>query len=203
MIKCVIFDLGNVIVRNNPSKWRRKLSQYCIGPVFAGRDSILVAPLRMHSLMSKGKISNREFYRKVVRKSERKHLPQKKFERIYADIFTANVPVQSLARRLKKKYKLLLLSDTDEIHFSHVRKRFPVIGVFRHHVLSCRVGCKKPAMAIYREAVKKSGFKAGECVFIDDKAKNVAGAKRAGMRAVQYTTNARLKKDLKRLGVTF
>ncbi len=203
MIKCIIFDLGNVLVRNNPSKWRRKLSQHCIGPVFAKKDSIIVAPLIIHRLMSEGKISNKAFYRKVVRKSERKNFTQKKFERIYADMFTANVPVQSLARRLKKKYELLLLSDTDEIQFSHIRKKFPVLGIFRRHILSCRVGCKKPAMPIYRAAIEKSGCRPEECVFIDDKAKNVDGAKRAGMRGIHHTTTAKLKRSLRSFGVKF
>ncbi len=203
MVKCVIFDLGNVIVRNEPSRHCRELSRYCVGPVIACGGSLLVAPRRTHRLMSTGKIGSKAFYREAVRKSGQKNLPQRKFERLYADMFRANVPVQRLARKLKEKYGLLLLSDTDEIHFRHIMRKFPVMGVFSRHILSCRVGCKKPAMAIYREAIKKSGFNANECVFIDDKAKNVAGARKAGMHSIRYTTDAKLKSSLKRIGVKF
>ena len=43
--------------------------------------------------------------------------------------------------------------------------------------------------------------KPNECIFIDDMQENVDAAKRLGIAAVRFTTLAKLKKDLARLGI--
>ncbi len=201
MIKCVIFDLGNVIVKNNPSKASRRLAKYCRIAKFT-RDTLFVAPWKLQRLFGKGKISRRAFYRKVVKKTAQKRFPQEKFEKAYSDMFTNNVPVQRIARKLKETYKVMLLSNTDVLDFSYL-KHFPVMKIFSGYILSYKVGYLKPHRKIYVAAVRKSGFKANECVFIDDRKENADGARKAGMHGIHYTTNARLRQQLKQLRVKF
>jgi 2-haloacid dehalogenase len=42
----------------------------------------------------------------------------------------------------------------------------------------------------------------GQCAFIDDSLPNVEGARRIGMRALQFTSIDRLLEDLEALGVS-
>lgn len=53
-------------------------------------------------------------------------------------------------------------------------------------VVSSRAGCAKPSAAIYEHFLAKSGLKAEECVFVDDKEENVVAAEQKGFRGVRF-----------------
>lgn len=58
---------------------------------------------------------------------------------------------------------------------------------------SAALGVRKPDDAFYRLAAAQVGAEPGEIGFVDDVADNVAAARRAGWRAVQFTGAAALK----------
>jgi len=63
---------------------------------------------------------------------------------------------ESLIAGLRGRHRLLVLSNTNPIHFSMLRERY---GVFRHFdsfVLSYEVGALKPDAEIYREAIERA-----------------------------------------------
>jgi putative hydrolase of the HAD superfamily len=67
---------------------------------------------------------------------------------------------------------------------------------------SWRFATKKPDAAIYHALASRLSVGASACVFIDDKTRNVEGARTAGMRAVRFTGEAALFDDLVRFGLT-
>jgi 2-haloacid dehalogenase len=75
------------------------------------------------------------------------------------------------------------------------------LGRFRGVVVSGRIGLVKPDRAIYAHAIERFGLAPERTVFIDDSAKNVAGAAEAGLRAVHYTGPEALARDLAALGL--
>ena len=200
MIKCIISDLGNVIVKNHPMWMCKGLAKYScltarqIYERYIGSEDF-------HKTFSLGNTSNKEFYKNSLKKTKAKNLPQKRFERIYAGIFTNNISYQKLLRKLKRNYKLILLSNTNTIHFNYKLKRLPVLNLFDSFVLSYRISSVKPSLKIYKAALKESGFKAKECVYIDDIKAYADAAKKIGVHGLHYTTTAKLKKDIRRLGV--
>ena len=65
---------------------------------------------------------------------------------------------------------------------------YPRLGtLFRDIVVSGIEGMLKPEPAIYRLLLDRNGLMAGDCVFIDDSAANVAGAQAIGMDAIRFT----------------
>ena len=72
---------------------------------------------------------------------------------------------------------------------------------FRGIIVSGDELLTKPDPAIYRLALDRFGLHAEECVFIDDRADNVAGAQNVGMEAVLFTDATALRGDFARLGV--
>jgi 2-haloacid dehalogenase len=75
------------------------------------------------------------------------------------------------------------------------------LGRFRGVVVSGRIGLVKPDAAIYDHTIARFGVVPGRTVFIDDSAKNVAGAAAAGLRAVHFTGPEALARDLAALGL--
>ena len=59
----------------------------------------------------------------------------------------------------------------------------------------------KPDPAIFRLFCARAGLAAQDCLFIDDKPENCAGAESIGMAAVHFTSPAALEADLQRHGL--
>ncbi len=68
-------------------------------------------------------------------------------------------------------------------------------------MLSCEVRCRKPDPAIYRHLLGLTDVPAERPLFVDDKPKNVRGARRAGMHAVVFTGERAFMRALEDLGV--
>ena len=72
---------------------------------------------------------------------------------------------------------------------------------FRGIIVSGDELLAKPDPAIYQLALDRFGLHAADCVFVDDRADNVAGAQSVGMEARLFTDAAALKAELGRLGI--
>jgi putative hydrolase of the HAD superfamily len=83
--------------------------------------------------------------------------------------------------------------------------RFKVFGLreyFDVALTSCYVGLRKPDAAMYQRAIDIVGGPAERILFIDDRPENVAGAKSAGLIAIQYTGEAELREELARFSAS-
>ena len=125
------------------------------------------------------------------------------FNRRYTDIFTAEVPgITELMRQLKAKgYRLLGLSNWSTKVFDVMRKFPKPFAELEGSLISYQGHLLKPDEAIYDAFCERFGVKADECLFIDDKAENIEGAKRAGWHGVVFTTTEQLRRDLQLSGI--
>jgi transcription antitermination factor NusB len=73
--------------------------------------------------------------------------------------------------------------------------------VFSAVVTSSRVGALKPDPAIYQAAADAAGAAPGDCLFVDDRPENVAGALAIGIPAIRFVDASRLQKTLTRVGL--
>lgn len=85
--------------------------------------------------------------------------------------------------------------------FRETRPRFPFLEHFRDIVVSGDERLIKPDAAIYRVLLSRNGLDAEACLFIDDNAGNVEGAKVVGMQGHHFTTAQNLRADLQRRGL--
>ena len=108
---------------------------------------------------------------------------------------------ESLVEQLRRRYRMLVLSNTNAIHFEMVRDTYPLLRHFDHYVLSYEVGALKPEPAIYREAVRHARCEPGECFFTDDIPDYVEGARREGIDAVRFTGYEALCGELRARGI--
>jgi epoxide hydrolase-like predicted phosphatase len=147
-----------------------------------------------------GRLSGRAYHRLVMARLGAE-ITYEEFFPIYGDIFTEVPATGELLRRLKRRYPLYLLSDTNEIHFGYVRGAVEVLRLFDAFVVSYEVGVLKPDPRIYQEVLRRAELPAEACVFVDDRPGNVEGAARLGIHAVQFTSADQVAADLTRLGV--
>jgi len=113
-------------------------------------------------------------------------------------------PLQDSAflKKLSKKYKLALLSNTDPVHVAYMESSYDFFSLFPVRVYSCTVGAAKPDPLIYRQALRGCRVRAREAVYIDDIPAYVEAAQALGMRAICYRSPDQLRSQLAEVGVS-
>ena len=199
MIKAIISDMGNVILPFDVSLFLRKMAQYSS----MKKREVMEIPVlhdRLIKSFSKGEISSKKYY-ESMKDAFKADLKFKEFRNIYCDIFSLNTEVLKALTKLRGKNKLLLLSNTDTLHFNFVRKRFPEIFIFDGYILSYEAGCIKPEDEIFKLALKKSKEEPENTLFIDDMEENIEAAMALGMKTIHFDSRIDLSAELEKFGV--
>ncbi len=199
----IIFDFGNVVAHFDYRKAASKLGDR-LG--ISGEELLeRLRPLGFSDLLKKyesGQISA-EGFSKGVSEMIGLTISHDVFAAAWADIFTANESIAPLIDGLRREgYTLVLGSNTNDLHARQFRGQFAgTLAHFDRLVLSYEVGHIKPSAAFYLACTEAAGAEPADCVFIDDLAENIEGAKAAGLVGLLYQSTGRLIEDLAALGV--
>ena len=201
MIKAIIFDLGRVIVPFDFKRGYARMEPLCGIPAadIPGR----IGPTGLVQRFESGGIEPRDF---VAQLSAHLNLnaSYEAFCEIWSSIFLPETLVpEDLLRALRRNYRMVLLSNTNAIHFEMIRENYPLLRHFDAFVLSYRAGAMKPSPVIYRKAIAEARCQAHECFFTDDIAEYVAGAREQGIDAVQFQSSVQIEEELERRGVVW
>jgi putative hydrolase of the HAD superfamily len=98
-----------------------------------------------------------------------------------------NEPVWTLAAEFRRAGgRTAFLSNSGPEVMARVRTRWPLEARFDAVVISCEVGLFKPDPRIYELCLERLVLPAAGTLFVDDRADNVAGAARVGLRTLQF-----------------
>jgi glucose-1-phosphatase len=192
--KAVILDLGRVLVYFDFAHAYRVFEGFCPCPAADMSKRLFTTDLvQRHET---GRLEPRDFH---ARFSELLGLDLEygRFCEIWGSIFTHALLPESLLESLASRYRLILLSNTNPIHFETIRAKYPHLKHFHDLVLSYEVGAMKPDPAIYRAAIERAGCRPEECFYADDIPEFVEGGRRAGLDAVQFESREQLEEELR------
>lgn len=196
MIKTFIFDLGKVIVPFELDNEMKMLEAVCDFSHLEIRQKIFASQEVL--LFETGKIAPEEFF-DFLKNLLHLRMNFEEFVRAWNSIFSLEPIVpENLIERLSKKYRLVILSDTNTLHFEFIRENFPILRFFDDFVVSYEVGFVKPAPEIFQAAVEKAVCLPEECFFTDDREINIEGAKQFGINAVQFISAAQFGTELEK-----
>jgi putative hydrolase of the HAD superfamily len=99
------------------------------------------------------------------------------------------------------KYMLGALNNEARETNAYRLEHFGLRKYFQAALSSCYLGLRKPEPAIYRRALDILGRPPERILFIDDRVENVAGAARAGLKAIRFEGAEGLRRELVGLGV--
>ncbi|MDP3000322.1 MAG: HAD family phosphatase [Bryobacterales bacterium] len=194
MIKTLIFDLGGVIVPLDFPRAFQEISSFT--PHSADEIRRRIAATDLYVRAELGRISAAEFMREMSCQLDLS-TDETTFRRIWCSVFPPRTLIEDQwLEQLHERYRILMLSNTNVIHFEMIRDSYPILRHFDGFVLSYEVGHMKPAPEIYREAIRQAGCRPQECFFTDDTAANVEGALREGLDAVQFLSCEQLRAEL-------
>lgn len=109
-----------------------------------------------------------------------------------------------IARRLRQAgYRVFALTDNVHEIVAHLKSRHRFWDVFEGAVVSAEIGLMKPDAAIFRHLLQTFGLQPSETVFFDDVQGNIDGARAVGIEARLFTTADKCEQDLRELGLAF
>ena len=200
MYKAIIFDLGKVLVHFDFNRGYRELEGLC--PYPAAEIPKRLGSTGLVARFETGLIQPHDFVEQLSRILDL-HVDYDRFCRIWSCIFAETLVPESMLEGLAARYRLLLLSNTNAIHFEMIRQSYPMIRHFHHLILSYEVKAMKPRPEIFHAAVARAGCRPEECFFTDDMAEFVEGAQKVGIDAVQFRSAEQLAEELKSRGITW
>ena len=124
------------------------------------------------------------------------------FKDIWNPIFREDREVNEAIVYLKEKgYPLFLLSNTNELHFSYIIDKYPIVHSFDEWLLSYEVGAKKPKQSIYEAIFEKMDVQPDEVFYIDDIPKYVEVAKHLGIDGMVFKNAHQLWEFIRKNGI--
>lgn len=179
-MKNIVFDCGQVLVHFDPA--------YMVGLYVSDqKDAKLLEEVLFDRLywdpLDAGTITDEE-----LMEAAKKRIPEALWEvaeKIYYN-WVYNLPemegMRELIEHIKGTYGVstYLLSNISHYFADHAHE-LPILGLMDHRVYSSRCGFVKPDPGIYRYLCETYGLIPEETLFIDDRADNIEGAKKAGL----------------------
>ncbi len=200
-IKAVVFDLGRVLIDFDHNIAAKKILRHTEKTQEEIYSFFFDSPLT--ALFEEGKISAADFFKEVKEKLGLR-LGYKEFLPIWNDIFiftSTNRRVYNLAKKLKKKYKVSLLSNINILHFDYLKKKFPVFDAFDNLFLSYQMKAKKPDPLLYRNVIRALAVQPEEIFYTDDRQDLIEASRKLKIRSFVFKNLAQLQKDLEKEGV--
>lgn len=197
--RALFFDLGNVIV---PFDIERAYAGF--GAVSALPIEEMAKRLRAGDLVQRyecGQVEDEPFFEAFCELIGVRTTFER-FCQIWNSIFLPPTLVpEELLEELSRGYTLLLLSNTNAIHYRFLERNYAHIGHFHHHVLSHEAGAQKPERKIYDDALAAAGVQPEEVFFTDDLPENIEAARQLGIDAEVFTGVPDLQRHLENRGV--
>ena len=195
MIKAIIFDSGGVIVNQRLFFERlNKIFQPKDRKKFWHEINIKAIPL------CKNQISEYEFWKRIANSTDAvvtNEVPKNLWTKDYEKLTSINQDVLDIIKKLKQKYKLVLVSNSIKSH-EKINRRRGFFKLFDMVVLSHKVNLTKDNKDIFLLATEKLKIKPEECIFIDDVKDFVDIAKSTGMKGIIFKNSKKLKASLRK-----
>ena len=127
-----------------------------------------------------------------------------RFCEIWSSIFTHELLPESMLEGLSRRYRLVLLSNTNALHFDMIRGAYAhLLRHFDDLVLSYEVRAMKPHPEIFRAAVERAQCMPEERFYTDDIAAYIEGARKLGIDAVQFESREQIEGEMRLRGIAW
>ncbi len=193
VIKLILFDIDKTLQHHDAASYYAYLS----GLTGRSEKAIRRFCLPMDHAIDAGKLRQTTFNRKVARFLR---LPVEKTDYIRfcrGEIYQYK-EMHRLANQLHSRYEIGCLSNMARERWNLLTKKAMGDIDFDYYFISYAFGVIKPNPGIFKAVLERLGMPPGEVLFIDDKAENIAAARKIGMKGIRFTGVAKLRKDLRR-----
>lgn len=196
-IEAIIFDLGGVIldIDYNLTKTAfEELGTTHFDEMYSQADAD-----QLFKRLETGDVKPEEFYAEFNKRTGLKLLPEEINGAWNAMLLTFREESLTFLEQLKHKYRMFLLSNTNEIHYEIFKqiyhgdqRKFAFEEYFEKAYYSFEMGKRKPNADIFQVVLKENNLKPNTTLFIDDTIQNIEAARKIGMHTVHLTAGMRI-----------
>ena len=186
----IIFDFGGVILDIDPDLSRRRFAK-----ILGIENARKLETEQLPQLYETGSISRSEFVARINQIAGTQLSDSEILAAWNAMLLNYKPARIEWIKRLHKTHRLLLLSNTNDAHFEYFHnKLIAEYGVtfyqlFDHVYLSHEMGLLKPSHEIYEAVIAEQKLDLQHTLFIEDTARNVAGAQEVGLQTLLIPRN--------------
>lgn len=204
-IEAIIFDLGGVLIEIDYSATIvefEKLGFENPTHIYSQDKQSL-----LFEQFEKGEISSSHFINKLLAISKSYPTPNQIVKAWNAMICDFSVESISIIRNLQEKYRLFILSNTNELHINLVNRKWqeienpPMESLFEKIHFSHQLGLRKPYPNTFLEVCKINNLEPVKTLFIDDSIQHIEGARKAGLQTIYLKKITDLNFELKAFGI--
>lgn len=195
MIKAIIFDLGGVCFEIDWLKINDEMiKKFNITTLVksAGNEKAI----EYYKEALEGKRHPKDMFKELNKENYNLDEVIKFYKEMYKKYKKHNPKIYTLIKKLKDKFILVCLSDTNSIHFEAHQEQ-ETVKDFHKVFTSFQIGSIKRDVNTFKKVIDNLSLKPEETLFIDDNAKNIEVAKSIGMQAINYVDYKGLVKELK------
>lgn len=194
-IQTLIFDLGGVIIN---LKTEQEWLEEDLLPNFQPERLQLLQQQQYFQLFETGNVSVPDFKQQLKEIAVNKNITEEEVVHHWNGILK-EIPKHrvDVLKQLSKKYKLILLSNTNHIHMDFIRNYMVaefgediLQGNFHTCYYSQEIGLRKPHKEIYEFVLQQQGITASESLFLDDKPENLSEPEKLGIHTFLVDFNA-------------
>lgn len=199
--KLVILDLGNVLINFNHWVAANKFLSFSPRKLNDIYNLLFDSPL-LHTFEA-GKIGAEDFFL-AVKKDLSLDIDYNKFLPIWNEIFyltSDNVEVHRIVNVLKERFKVIVLSNINQLHFQYLKDTFRIFDPFHKIILSYEVGLRKPEAGAYQYTLDLFKVSSAQAFYIDDRIDLIEAAARLSIDGLQFKSAADLKSTLENLEI--
>jgi 2-haloacid dehalogenase len=191
----IVLDVGKVLVNLNPTVVLKELSKRY------GREIGLPRSLDLDKLFSPiyvGACSWGNILQELNRALGISVEPGE-WEELWCQILRGEVPgMREVLAELKGKFRLVALTNTDEVHWSYLRRNYPIFKLLDGWVASYKEGVVKPHPVIYQTVVDRYCHGRLPFFYTDDILRYVEAARHLGWDAEVFSDAAQFREEIEK-----
>ena len=198
MIRCVLFDLGGVLVR---FRGVERVAEW-LGDAEAGEEHWRLW-LRSPSVRAfeLGRLSPEEFAAGFLEEFPLDVEPQELLRELREFVSGPLDGAIELLDELAPRYLVGCLSNTSPLTWPELFREMGLVERFERAFASCETGLLKPDPEAYQHVCNELGLAPGEILFFDDASLNVEAARALGFAAARVQGPADCRAELERRGL--
>jgi putative hydrolase of the HAD superfamily len=197
-LKAVFLDLGNVLAFHDDAVLFRRMSDFGGAPP----DQIRARMLELWDPINRGTLTGDELRRAVCQAAgARTVMDAEPFFALWNCHFRIHDDILPMVEALFAQVKVLLLSNTNALHWRYIKPLVPQFARFSGFVISYDLRLAKPDPEIFHAALAMADVPAEQAAYFDDIQGFVDAACALGIHGRVFTDAPSFRRQLAELGL--
>ena len=194
-IEVILFDLGGVLVELGddpiPFDWLPGDNRFDLSDWFSSETALL---------FEKGLISPQRFAETLKNDLKIEASPESIIQHFTSWPIGLFPGVHELLRSIENRYRLVVLSNTNELHWPRITSEFGIVDYFERIFASHQLQKAKPDFEIFEHVVSELKVEPNKILFLDDNHNNVMVSKKLGIHGFHVSGIKQIQQTLSDMG---